>query len=107
MVSPVSLRPKGMEPQGDKASDKAAKERLKERVRDLALLESPEGQRVVALVQRQLLARIEALIAADAEARAYAALLAEIGIKTNLANMALEQLSERYLGAAAGRIKNL
>ncbi len=75
-------------------TDKAQKseQALREQAEFLGLAKSPEGLKLLDLIEGKLFVRISQLITQDAEAKTYVDLLTTLGLKENAAKKAVAQL---------------
>lgn len=94
-IDPVNLLPISRRSDPDNTNIDNA--RLQSAVKDIALVNSEEGRRVLGLIKEKLQNRIEALIRADPEANAYEQLMADMGLKYNIAKTAVRKLAERHI----------
>ena len=72
-------------------------ELLKTKADYLGMTTSPDGKKLIALVQFHLNSRIEALVFSDPEAHCLINLLADLGIKENEAKKAAERLTAQKI----------
>lgn len=81
--------------QRDRACEaqQTAEANLKDKAGFFGLAASPDGQKLIDLIAARLEHRIAELITADPEARCYAALLTEIGVRDAQANKAVAKLA--------------
>ena len=95
-IDMVTRRPKEAHDPARAQIREARKEQsLRKRAADLNLVDSPEGQRFIELLEKQGIKRLEELIAADPAASSIQRLLEEMGYKYSLAKRAIEELHKR------------
>lgn len=98
-ISPVSLRPKTWDRKAEQERLSRQDEAdLREQAVFLGIHQSPGGKLMLDLIQDQMIARIEVLIKADAEAAAYMGLINALGARFTAAEEAVKKLYERNFG---------
>ena len=70
---------------------------LKAKAEFMGMTTSPDGKKLIALVQSRLHTRIEALVISDPEAHCLINLLTDLGIKENEAKKAAERLTAQKI----------
>jgi len=85
--------------QTDRANQDARKEELtlKEKASLVGIVESPEGRKIITLIEEALMHRIDQFIKQDPAAQELSKLLSTLGVKDNQARAAVDQLHQRYL----------
>jgi hypothetical protein len=88
---------------GANAAEKQTRDEniLKNQAEFLGLSGSPDGQKLIALIQDQLNRRIDELVVADPKAQAFVQILSDMGIKEGLAKKAAAKLVAMKVGVDA------
>jgi len=70
---------------------------LRDKANFLGIVESPEGQELIAIIEARLMERISTLVREDAQASAYHKLLQDLGHKKDIAAKAIATLYGKQL----------
>jgi len=97
-ISPVTLRPRaGSFEEKEQARAREREGLLRERATEAGLSETEAGEKLLAMIRDLLVARLDALIAADPEATGYRNILIAMGHKEDLSRQAVNELQKRYV----------
>jgi hypothetical protein len=97
-VDILTGKPLGMIQEENSRKEKEQEENiLKNKMEYLDLSASPDGQKLIGIVEGHLAKRIDFLVANDPQAQAYLAILNDLGVKEFQANQAAKTYFAKYM----------